>query len=168
MHLFLHLLSIETTILLTKVRNETLSYFSQFYNRIMSLAPAPLNLIEKLGIKEDNYIIVVNQPDNYFGLINDLPDGVKFVQVEDNLRVDFIHVFARNQYELIHELFACKPLLKSDGKIWIFYPKKSSRVKTDLDVNTIINFGNDIHLKNIQLTDFDSVWTGVEFKIPND
>lgn len=131
----------------------------------MSLTPIPKNLTEKLGIEPNTFIIAVNQPDNYFGLLSDLPNGVRFIQVEDNIPVHSIHIFALTQQELIHELFAAKPLLKENGILWIFYPKKASRIKTDLDVNFIINFGNDIHLINIQLIDFDNVWTGIEFKI---
>lgn len=131
----------------------------------MLLSPFPKKLSEKLGVKANNYIIVINQPDNYFGLLSDMPSGVKFFQVEDNMKVDSIHVFARDRQELIHELFAAKPLLKEDGRIWLFYPKKASRIRTDLDNNFLIDFGNDIHLFNIQLIDFDLFWTGMEFKI---
>lgn len=131
----------------------------------MLLSTFPGNLSVKLGVKPNNFIIVINQPDNYFGLLNDLPSGVKFFQVEDNLMVDAIHIFVRSQQELIHELFASKPLLKEDGKLWIFYPKKASRVRTDLDNNFLIRFGEDIHLVNIQLTDFDVMWTGMEFRV---
>lgn len=131
----------------------------------MLLSSFPGNLSVKLGVKPNNFIIVINQPDNYFGLLKDLPAGVKFFQVEDNMMVDAIHVFARNQQELIHELFASKPLLKEDGKLWIFYPKKASRVRTDLDNTFLIRFADDIHLINIQLTDFDIMWTGMEFRV---
>lgn len=131
----------------------------------MSLSSLPKSLSEKLGIEPNHFVIAINQPDNYFGLLNDLPHGVKFLQVEDNLMVDSIQIFVTNQYELIHELFASKPLLKENGKLWIFYPKKASRIVTDLDVNFIINFGHDIHLENIQLIDFDVSWTGIEFRV---
>lgn len=131
----------------------------------MSLTPLSKNLSEILGITPNSYIIAVNQPDNYFGLLSDLPNGVKFFQVEDNMRVDALHVFAYSQQELIHELFINKPLLKDNGVIWLFYPKKASRIRTDLDVNFIINFGRDIHLANVQLIDFDNVWTGIEFRV---
>jgi hypothetical protein len=131
----------------------------------MLLSPVPNNLPDKLGFRPDNYVIAINQPDNYFGLLSDLPHGVKFFQVEDNMPVDAIHIFVRNQHELIHELFAAKPLLKEDGKLWIFYPKKASRIRTDLDVTFLINFANDIHLINIQLIDFDIVWSGMEFRV---
>jgi hypothetical protein len=123
------------------------------------------SLPETLGITANNYIIAVNQPDNYFGLLSELPAGVKFFQAEDNMLVDSIHIFAVTQQELIHELFITKPLLKDNGVLWLFYPKKSSRIRTDLDVNFIINFGRDIHLLNIQLIDFDSIWTGIEFRV---
>jgi hypothetical protein len=131
----------------------------------MLLSSFPGNLSVKLGVKPNNFIIVINQPDNYFGLLNDLPSGVKFFQVEDNMMVDAIHIFAHNQHELIHELFASKPLLKEDGKIWIFYPKKASRVNTDMDNNFLIRFADDIHLINIQLIDFDMMWTSMEFRM---
>ncbi len=131
----------------------------------MLLSSFPGNQSAKLGVKPGNFIIAINQPDNYFGLLNDLPAGAKFFQVEDNMMVDAIHIFARSQQELIHELFASKPLLKEDGKLWIFYPKKASRIRTDLDNNFLIRFADDIHLVNIQLVDFDVMWTGMEFRV---
>lgn len=131
----------------------------------MLLTFFPGNFSKKLGVNPNNFIIAINQPDNYFGLLSDLPAGVRFFQVEDNMMVDAIHIFARDQQELIHELFLSKPLLKEDGKLWLFYPKKSSRLRTDLDNNFLIQFANDIHLLNIQLTDFDTTWTGMEFRV---
>ncbi len=131
----------------------------------MLLTPVSKNLPEKLGISQHNFVIVINQPDNYFGLLSDLPSAVRFLNVEDNVQVDAIHIFAINQEHLIHELFVSKPLLKEEGKIWIFYFKKSTRIRTDLDVNFLINFGNDIHLENIQLIDFDTMWTGIQFRV---
>jgi hypothetical protein len=129
----------------------------------MTLAPYDKNLSVKLGIDSGFFIISINQPDNYFGTLSDLPHGVRFLSVEDNVPVNALHIFAKSQSELIHELFISKPLLKENGKIWIFYPKKAARIKTDLDMNFIIGFGRDIHLVNVQLIDFDNVWTGIEF-----
>lgn len=132
----------------------------------MALLKASNEITAKLGLNKNDFIILINQPDNYFGTLYDLPEGIRFLQVEDNMKVDAIHIFAKSQYELIHELFLSKPLLKDSGRIWIFYPNKTSRIRTDLDVNTVIRFGTDIYLQNIQVMDFDSYWTGVEFKLP--
>jgi hypothetical protein len=134
---------------------------------VTTLTPYEKNLAGKLGINSGFFIISINQPDNYFGTLKDLPHGVRFLSVEDNVPVDALHIFAKTQSELIHELFISKPLLKENGKIWIFYPKKAARIKTDLDMNFIIGFGQDIHLVNVQLIDFDYIWTGIEFQVKN-
>ena len=43
----------------------------------MLLTPVSKNLPEKLGISQHNFVIVINQPDNYFGLLSDLPSAVR-------------------------------------------------------------------------------------------
>jgi hypothetical protein len=131
----------------------------------MLLTSFPKKFSEKLGIKPDTFVVTINPPDNYMGLLSDLPPKVRFVQIADNVMIDTLHIFVRNQQELIHELFASKPLLKEEGALWIFYPKKSSRIRTDLDFNFLIGFANDIHLTNIQMTEYDLTWTAMEFRI---
>jgi hypothetical protein len=113
-------------------------------------------LVKKLGIKEGMRCLAVDQPKNYFGLL-----GVKFTRADKDL--EFIHVFA-TEFKVFSKLFLSnKKLLKKDGMMWISWPKKSSKVPTDLDENVIRDFGLKNGLVDVKVCAVDDIWSGLKF-----
>lgn len=131
----------------------------------MLLSPLPNHLSKKLGLRANDLLIAINQPVNYFELLSDLPESVRIVHLNDNLEVDSIHIFVYNQDELLSLILDIKSVLKKSGKLWIFYPKRSSRIRTDLDMDFFENLAHQTLFVINQITDFDLIWTGIEFRM---
>jgi hypothetical protein len=120
----------------------------------------PLN--KKLGIKENASALVLNAPKNYFDLVSPLPDGFKVVKTPKS-ELDFIHVFVKESKIFQSSFLKLKKFLKKDGMLWISWPKKSSKVETDLDENIIRDFGLANGLVDVKICAVDEVWSGLKF-----
>ena len=119
-------------------------------------------LQKKLGIKEGVSVFIAYPPDHYFDWISPLPNQV---QVKTKLagEVDFAHIFATKFKVFSKEFLRCKKSLKKDGMLWISWPKKSSKVLTDLDENIIREFGLKNGLVDVKVCAVDDVWSGLKF-----
>jgi len=56
-------------------------------------------LAKKLGIKEGFNVRIVNKPDHYFDLLEDLPKAIEFSS-DKRTKKDFIHYFTTQAKEL--------------------------------------------------------------------
>jgi hypothetical protein len=122
-------------------------------------------LAKKLGIKSGLDERLVGAPDNYFSLFYDMPDGVNFND-DPNIPQDFIHFFVKEEEVLLEILPLLKDRLKPNGMIWVSWPKKSSKVVTDITEDTIRSFALEIGLVDIKVCAVDEVWSGLKLVIP--
>lgn len=77
--------------------------------------------------------------------------------------LDFIHLFVKDQKTFSKEFIRSKKQLKKDGMMWISWPKKASKVPTDLDENIIRDFGLKNGLVDVKVCAIDDVWSGLKF-----
>ena len=66
-------------------------------------------LIKKLGIKPESKVLLINEPDNYFDLLEtDISDQL----CKKNETPDFIHFFVKNNKEFETEMKKLKPIMQ--------------------------------------------------------
>lgn len=121
-------------------------------------------LAEKLGIKEGFKIVTVNQPGNYLELIAPIPQGVT---VSSHLAddVDIIHYFAQSRAGLAGDIEELIPRIKQNGMIWVSWPKKSSRMGTDLTGDGIREITLPLGLVDVKVVAVDETWSGLKLVI---
>jgi len=119
-------------------------------------------LIKKLGLKPDSTIYIHNQPKAYFDWLAPLPENliVKKRLVDG---IDFIHLFMLEEKTFQETFRKAKSVLKKDGMMWISWPKKSSKITTDLDENRIRDFGLSEGLVDVKVCAVDETWSGLKF-----
>ena len=119
-------------------------------------------LIKKLGIKPSYRVCFLHAPDHYAGLLGDLPEDV---QLEDQLLapLDFIHYFALEEGKLAIDFPALKEALKKTGMVWISWPKKSSKIETDLSFDKVQRIGLFNGLVDTKICAVDQDWSGLKF-----
>ncbi|MEM9001840.1 MAG: DUF3052 domain-containing protein [Bacteroidota bacterium] len=120
-------------------------------------------LAKKLGIKEGYKILLVNAPNHYLGLFNDLPDGLEFVTTEKAGTIDFIHFFCLSHNELQERAVQLKTYLKKTGLLWVSWPKGSSKINTDLKREPIREHLLHIGLVDVKVAAIDKNWSGLKF-----
>jgi len=122
-------------------------------------------LAKKLGIKSGFHIKLVNVPDYYFNLFDDMPPDLGFKD-EVGIKEDLIHFFTKQENEFTSTLPLLKQQIKPNGIIWVSWPKKSSKVVTDITEETIRNYALKIGLVDIKVCAVDEIWSGLKLVIP--
>jgi hypothetical protein len=122
-------------------------------------------LAKKLGIKQGDNITLINAPDYYFNLFTDLPAEL---HVNDDMiaKKDFIHFFTTQKNEYLSMLPDLKSRIKPNGIIWVSWPKKASKVVTDINENLIRDYALEIGLVDIKVCAVDEIWSGLKLVIP--
>ncbi|AYL95594.1 DUF3052 family protein [Mucilaginibacter celer] len=122
-------------------------------------------LAKKLGIKSKSVVMPVNAPEHYMQLFSDMPADAVFV---DNVEIkkDVIHFFTQSQDEYKALLSGLMKQIKPDGMIWVSWPKKASKVVTDVTEDLIRNYALQIGLVDIKVCAVDEIWSGLKLVIP--
>lgn len=120
-------------------------------------------LVKKLGIKPGTKLFVCDEPNDYWKWITPLPADVDVLEKGKKEHLDFIHLFVLERKVFEKEFLKCKGYLKKDGTLWISWPKKASKVKTDLDETIIRVFGLNHGLVDVKVCAVDEIWSGLKF-----
>ena len=122
-------------------------------------------LAKKLGIKDGYSVLLVNAPGHYYSLFNDFPANVS-ENASCSIPKNFIHFFTKEERELRKVLPRLKKQLQQDGMIWVSWPKKASKVVTDITEDSIRNYALSIGLVDVKVCAIDDVWSGLKLVIP--
>jgi hypothetical protein len=122
-------------------------------------------LAKKLGIKPGFKVKLISEPEYYLTLFTDLPMNVYFVANEES-PVSLIHFFTKSNAELLFQLPKLKQQITQDGIIWVSWPKKASKVVTDVTEDKIRDYALQIGLVDIKVCAIDEIWSGLKLVIP--
>ncbi len=107
-------------------------------------------LAKKLGIKEASHVLLVGAPKELPKLLAPLPKSVSF----ENTRLeatDIVHVFSTKRADLAKRLATFRKSMRSDAMIWVSWPKKSSKVETDIIEDTIRELAFPLGLVDVKV-----------------
>jgi hypothetical protein len=121
------------------------------------------SLIEKLGLKEGQKVLFLQTPPDYQKTLGEVPP-ITFAQKLER-ELDFIHLFTKDRKELKKVFPQLKEHLADNGMIWISWPKKASKIPTDLDENGIREIGLSTGLVDVKVCAVDDIWSGLKFVI---
>jgi hypothetical protein len=121
------------------------------------------SLPAKLFIKENYRIVLVSAPGNYQSKLSPLPDGVTISNTIHS-DADLIQAFFMNREEMEQQFESLTKNLKPDGWFWVSYPKGSSKVKTDINRDSIWEYGKGLGLKDVHQISIDDTWSSMRFR----
>jgi hypothetical protein len=121
-------------------------------------------LSQKLKIKEGFTLLTINAPSGFQKTLAPLPAGVKISASAKNHNQ--IHWFVTNKAQMEKELDEVLKSIKDDVLCWIYYPKGTSKIQTDLTRDK----GWDKLLKHdelqwLTLISFDDTWSAFAFRM---
>jgi hypothetical protein len=119
-------------------------------------------LAKKLGIKE-----------NFRVAFHKLPAEVK-AELEAALassksassQLDFAMIFVRSRVEVEKEFARYANRLVPAGMLWVSWPKKTSKVPTDLNDGVIREIGLANRLVDVKVCAVSEIWSGLKFVVP--
>jgi len=77
--------------------------------------------------------------------------------------LDFIQFFTRERAVLENKFATLKNAITQNGSLWISWPKRVAKIKTDLDENIIRDIGLAHGLVDVKVAAVDEVWSGLKF-----
>ena len=121
-------------------------------------------LVKKLGIKTNFRLFAKNPPENYANLIAPLPENVKTLR-RLTRDLDMIHLFVTSRAELAANMPIYMNYIKQDGMIWVSWPKKASKVPTDVTEDVIREVALSLGLVDVKVCAVDATWSGLKLVI---
>ena len=121
-------------------------------------------LVKKLGIREGSRVYLSGAPAHFLETLGPLPDGVRVVPRLD-AATDIAHLFETDRARLAKTLQVALPKLKPDGVIWVSWPKKASKVPTDITEDTVREVALPLGLVDVKVCAVDEVWSGLKLVI---
>ena len=118
-------------------------------------------LVKKLGIKDGFTVRFVHAPEHLQDLIGPLPTGV----TESQVGCDFIHAFYTERSTFEADVSGFLDAINRDGMIWISWPKKASRVPTDMTEDVVRTVALPLGLVDVKVCAVDDVWSGLKLVI---
>jgi hypothetical protein len=121
-------------------------------------------LAKKLGIGDGCRVWLVNAPSNYRTLLAPLPDKVSFGE-QPSRDTDVAHVFTRERRALEKLLRSARSKLGPEATIWVSWPKKSSKVPTDITEDVIREVALPMGLVDVKVCAVDETWSGLKLVV---
>ena len=79
--------------------------------------------------------------------------------------INAAHVFVTSRIELESRLYTLPPLLDRAAMIWVSWPKKASKVPTDITEDVIREVALPMHLVDVKVCSVDDIWSGLKLVI---
>ncbi|MCH7788714.1 MAG: DUF3052 domain-containing protein [Acidobacteria bacterium] len=117
-------------------------------------------LSKKLGIKQGHTVALHDEPDEFSELLTHLPDEVAFVEGIPE-RADIVIIFATERKVFEAAVPSAADAVFPDGAVWIAWPKKSSKVATDMTEDVVREVALPINLVDNKVCAISDVWSGL-------
>ena len=121
-------------------------------------------LARKLGLKPGMRVHHVAAPDGFEALIGELPDGVR-VLARATAGLDLVVLFVRSRAELERRLPGLHARLRQDGIVWVAWPKRASKVPTDMTEDVVRDVALPRGLVDVKVCAIDDTWSGLKLVI---
>lgn len=127
-------------------------------------------LPQKLGLKDGQRVLFISLPPS----LNDLRTSRHFKEMaqagwetwqDGDPGYDFIHGFTASRATLEANAKPLMDTIARDGTIWISWPKKASKVPTDITEDVIRDVVLPIGLVDVKVAAVDAVWSGLKLVI---
>ena len=121
-------------------------------------------ILEKLQLKNEKNILIQGLPSSIEKQFNKLSFAKNLTPLLRTRKIDFALVFAVSESQLNTILDDIMPALKEESKLWVAYPKLTSKITTDLNREGSWNKLIDAEFESADQVSLDHVWHAVYFK----
>jgi hypothetical protein len=121
-------------------------------------------LARKLGLKPGMRAWFLNMPDSVRADIEQDAPLIERLETPEP-PVDLAHIFVTSCAALDCELRMLLPLIARDATIWVSWPKKASKVPTEITEDVIRELALPLHLVDVKVCAVDEIWSGLKLVI---
>ena len=121
------------------------------------------NILEKLELRDEKNILIQGLPSSIEKQFVKLSFSKNVTPLLKMRKIDFALVFAVNENQLNGIMREVLPAMQENAKVWIAYPKTSSKIVTDLNKSCSWNCVCDAGFESSEELTLDHVWTAMRF-----
>lgn len=121
-------------------------------------------LLEKLQFKEEKNLLIQGLPSSIEKQFFKLTFAKNMTPLLKTRKIDFALVFAVNETQLAGIINEVIPALHTEGKLWVAYPKKTSKIATTLNRDCNWECISSKGFTEVRQISLDHVWTAMRFK----
>ena len=121
-------------------------------------------LLEKLQLQDQKNLLIQGLPSSVEKQFIKLTFSKSVTPLLKTRKIDFALVFAVSQRQLVDILKDVIPVLATNAKFWIAYPKLTSKIASDLCRDKNWDFVSDYGFEAVRMIALDSVWSAAHFK----
>lgn len=127
-------------------------------------------LPKKLGLKDGQRVLFVDLPEAQKSLLEACQFSFPLQSdwgglTKQDSGFDVIHGFTKSQNDLKTHLRRLQSLIAPDGMIWISWPKKASKVETDITEDVVRAEALALDLVDVKVCAVDAIWSGLKLVI---
>ncbi len=121
-------------------------------------------IIEKLQLKDEKNLLIQGLPstiEKQFAKLSFAKNVTPLIKIR---KIDFALIFALNQAQLNGILMEVIPALQQSAKLWIAFPKSTSKIVSDLNRDCTWNYLKKNGFESGSQVILDYVWSALLFK----
>ena len=116
---------------------------------------------KKLGVREKYNVVLVNAPEFFERKLDPMPADAEIVT--DPRRAQIAVLFVMSQAELVRDFRPLTKALPERTPLWMAWPKKTSKVATDMTEDIVREFGLAQDWVDYKVCAIDETWSGLCF-----
>lgn len=121
-------------------------------------------LAGKLGLKPPMTLVALNAPREYPSWLGKLPPGIDLAS-KASAPLLAVHLFATNRGALEKQLVPLRKRLEQTGFVWVSWPKKASKVPTDITEDVIRAVALPLGFVDVKVCAVSEVWSALKLVI---
>ena len=119
-------------------------------------------IFEKLQLKSGRSLLVLNPPPGYLECAGAIPENTKILLERSPAFI--VQVFIRKMEEFMSFLDEVEALLQPGGIFWVVYPKLTSKIKGDINRDTINSAAQARGWTGVSIIAIDEDWSALRLK----
>jgi len=121
------------------------------------------NLLENFEIKDEKTLLIQGLPSSIEKQFAKLTYAKNITPLLKSKKVDFVLIFAVSQQQLKNILKDIFQVIHDNSKLWVAFPKVTSKISSDLMRENSWNFMLDLEYESSTLIPIDHVWNAMKF-----
>lgn len=109
-------------------------------------------------------LLVVGAPPEYRTWLGELPPRIRLVSSAKGT-LAAAHLFVTKRADLKEQLTALRGRIDQSGFVWVSWPKKASKVPTEVTENTIREVALPLGFVDVKVCAVSDIWSGLKLVI---